>query len=634
MKTELKGDTLMFGGGNLPTTSSLATSSLATKDSSILLTGPTGQCSNCHMICFTPVECPHCSLGTRYCSRECLRLNLRSHNILCRENYVQQQSAKDRIRRLNQLGTPNIHLATQTAQLSSVAGLLRGNTKQVNGSPMFEALRARWRSAPGNEVLAAANAGDTAAMYVYGRRLANGEGVVLDGWKAAEMLKKAGDAGCALAASSLGDLFYTGAGDLPRDLLGSSRWHKFAAENLGYSQSFFGLGSALEGLYMESVNTGNEDIKLLNDAREAYLKAAVEGVSAARDAVRRLRRVSGLPDAPLALKVALAVNVPSRPQTSIATATAKQKMNKLDSPRFPPKAPYLSLGSNIAGIVDGKKLDLVPLSVDQGTSVIEKQMAALSLQLDLYDKYIVSPLRETYRAANGEAKCPAAQCVLGHLCLQGGRLVAKDVKQGVAYLEQSSLQNFALAQLTLGMMLAGDGKPKPIGTGDSQREIDDKMGPRFVQWWMLSGTNSSLYKTSEDAKRGLELIRKAASQGLAEAHFVAGRHAEAGLHTPRDFPLALAHFRIAQSLDLTHSGATLGVNRRLRHIQSEVDRTEARRMEKVNAILKETENAKKLLEALGMERRAQIDSIFTEMQTSESASARIAQLKHKPKKIV
>jgi hypothetical protein len=51
----------------------------------------------------------------------------------------------------------------------------------------------------------------------------------------------------------------------------------------------------------------------------------------------------------------------------------------------------------------------------------------------------------------------------------------------------------------------------------------------------------------------------------------------------------------------------------------------------MNAILNETENAKKLLETLRQERRAQIDSIFTEMQTSESASARIAQSKHKPK---
>jgi TPR repeat protein len=76
----------------------------------------------------------------------------------------------------------------------------------------------------------------------------------------------------------------------------------------------------------------------------------------------------------------------------------------------------------------------------------------LTLQLSLYDKYIISPLKDILLAANGEMNCPAAQCVLGHLCLQGNRLVSKNVKQAIDYLEQSSNQNFALAQLTLGMM--------------------------------------------------------------------------------------------------------------------------------------------------------------------------------------
>jgi TPR repeat protein len=607
MTAELKGnrDTLMFGG----TIPSSSTSVVKT------LTGPTGECSHCHALGYIPVECPHCSLGTRYCSRECLRLNLRSHNIHCRENYVQQTCIKDRIQRINRLGTPNTQLAKQSAQLSSAVELLRGDAKRVSGTPMFEAQRVRWRAAPGNEVLAAANAGDTAAMYVYGRRLANADGVMLDGWKAAEMLKKAGDAGVALAASSLGDLFFTGAGDLPRDLISSSRWHKFAAEVLGYSQSFFGLGSALEAMYIESVNGNKEETTLLNDAREAYLKAAVEGVSAARDAIRRLRRASGLPEAPYPLKVALAVNVPSRPQTAeVVTKTSNE--NKLESPRIPPKAPFLILGGTYSGLIDKCNEELIPWKREQGTSIIVKQINALKSQLDLYDKYIVSSLRETYHAANGKANCPAAQCVLGHLCLQGGRLVAKDVKQGVDYLEQSSSQNFALAQLTLGMLLAGDGRPKTIRPGESQQDIDDKIGPRFEKWWMISGTTSSLFKTNEEAKRGLDLIRKAASQGLAEAHFVAGRHAEAGLHTPKDYSLALAHFRIARSLEPTHEGAALGVERRLRHIQSDADRKEAIRMEKVNAILNETENGIRLRQTLELERRKQIESIFSEMDSS------------------
>jgi TPR repeat protein len=611
MTTEMKGerDILMFGG-NLPASSKLN----LRKESNTIVT--IGKCKNCQEEKELPVECTHCSLNILYCSRDCLRKNLISHNKQCRNNYLEQSKLIDRQQRIQFLGTPSIQSSTKAARLSNAVSLLRGDKKRVSGSTEFEAQRARWRVAPGNELLAAVNIGDLAAMYVYAIRLCTGDGVLQDGWQAAEYLKKAGDAGIALAAGALGDLFFKGVGDFPRDLVSSSRWHLYAAEVLNHVQSFYGLGCALEGLYIEN---GMKDVSLLNKAREAYLKAALEGISSARDAIRRLRRITTLPEPPTELKVALAVNVPSRPRSSIGTTVKTETtreikiLDKMESQslRFLPKPQYLSLTDSTTTHNDNLALPL-----NKNNTASTNILTNLTLQLSLYDKYIISPLKDILLAANGEMNCPAAQCVLGHLCLQGNRLVSKNVKKAIDYLEQSSNQNFALAQLTLGMMLAGDGKPKQILSGESQREIDDKLGPRFEKWWMLSGTSSSLYKTNEDGKRGLELVRKAASQGLVEAHFIAGRHAEAGIHTSKNFQLALTHFKIAYTLDKAHVGAKLGVERRTRHLENEEARIKNIRLEKINAILCETENGKKLVETLEQERRVRIEKIYSEINAA------------------
>jgi len=257
MTNEMKGDRdiLMFGGGGALPPSNIAMQ----KESSSSI--PFGKCTHCLEQKELPVECTHCSLNILYCSRECLRLNLISHNKQCRNSYLEQSKLKDRQQRIQFLGTPNIQSSTQAARLSNAVSLLRGTSKRVSGSPEFEAQRARWRVAPGNELLAAVNVGDLAAMYVYAIRLCTGDGVLQDGWQAAEYLKKAGDAGIALAAGALGDLFFKGVGDFPCDLVSSSRWHLYAAEVLHHVQSFFGLGCALEGLYIEN---GMKDVSLLN----------------------------------------------------------------------------------------------------------------------------------------------------------------------------------------------------------------------------------------------------------------------------------------------------------------------------------------------------------------------------------
>ena len=55
----------------------------------------------------------------------------------------------------------------------------------------------------------------------------------------------------------------------------------------------------------------------------------------------------------------------------------------------------------------------------------------------------------------------------------------------------------------------------------------------------------------------------------------------------------------------------------------EMEKKEALRMEKVNAILNETENGKKLKETLERERREQIESIFKDLHSKGSTTHRV-----------